>query len=81
MAHRAAADGAGAGEVMVDLAPHRGRFTQHGLVEVGVGLSADEQDVTNWVALAARCVSCGRIQGLTDLVVDGIPRQEVIDRV
>ena len=30
---------------------------------------------------AARCVACGRIEGLTDLLVDGIPRQEVADRV
>ena len=35
MAHRAAADGAGAGEVVVDLAAHRRRLAQHGLVEIG----------------------------------------------
>jgi ribosomal protein S14 len=57
------------------------RGCSQSLVEVGVGLSANEQDETNWVALAARCVTCGRIEGLTDVVVAGIPRQEVANRV
>ena len=57
------------------------RSCSQSLVEVGVGLSADDEDVTNWLAMAARCVSCGRIEGLTDLLVDSIPRQEVIDRI
>ncbi|HSP38424.1 MAG TPA: hypothetical protein VLR26_11785 [Frankiaceae bacterium] len=57
------------------------RGCSQSLVEVGAGLSASEADETTWVALAARCVGCGRIEGLTDVVLPGIPRQDVTSRI
>jgi hypothetical protein len=47
------------------------------LVEVGAGLATTADDRTTWLALAARCVSCGRIEGLTDAVVADLPLDEV----
>jgi ribosomal protein S14 len=47
------------------------------LVEVGAGLSTTTDDETTWLVLAARCVACGRIEGLTDAVVPGLPLDEV----
>jgi hypothetical protein len=57
------------------------RSCSQSLVEVGAALSTSEADETRWVALAARCVGCGRIEGLTDAVVDGIPREEILTRL
>ena len=39
------------------------------IAEVAAGLHLEDSDVT-WVALAARCVECGLIEGLTDFNVD-----------
>jgi hypothetical protein len=42
------------------------------IAEVAFGVHADG-DVATWLAVAARCVGCGSVHGLTDLVVPGLP--------
>lgn len=51
------------------------------IAEVVVGLSLDESDRVTWVVVGARCVECGRLDGLTDFVLPGLPLAEVLDRV
>lgn len=51
------------------------------LVELAVGVSADEEGHAHWLALAARCVGCGRITGLTDAVLHGEPVDEILAAV
>jgi hypothetical protein len=52
-------------------------------VELAVGLHVDEGDDdgqdprVRWLALAARCVDCGRISGLTDTRVPALTVGEV----
>jgi ribosomal protein L37AE/L43A len=41
------------------------------IAEVGYGVHVDGGDAT-WMAVAARCVNCGALAGLTDLVVPDI---------
>ena len=50
----------------------------HSIAELAAGLSVDEQDRVSWVVLAARCVECGRIDGLTDLVLQDVSVSEVL---
>ncbi len=40
------------------------------IAEVAAGLHLEGSDDVTWVALAARCVECGFIEGLTDFNVD-----------
>jgi hypothetical protein len=53
------------------------------IVELAVGLHTDEPEEpgepprVRWLALAARCVDCGRITGLTDAHVPGLTVGEV----
>jgi ribosomal protein S27AE len=56
------------------------RSCAQSLVEVGAGLSSVD-DRTTWLALAARCVGCGRIEGLTDVVVPSLPTDEVTAQI
>lgn len=56
------------------------RSCAHSLAEVAAGLSVEEGETT-WLALAARCVDCGRIEGLTDVVVPRLPLDEVTTQV
>jgi hypothetical protein len=51
---------------------------QQSLVELAVGISADGDRRAEWVALAARCVGCGRIAGLTDRLVSGLAVEELL---
>lgn len=59
------------------------------MVEVGVGVhaepSADDhqeaEPVVTWAVLAARCVNCGRVSGLTDLFVPELPLNEAASRL
>lgn len=51
---------------------------QQSLVELAVGISTDEERRASWLALAARCVGCGRISGLTDRLVPGVSLEEVL---
>jgi hypothetical protein len=48
------------------------------IAEVAAGLSMPEGDEVRWLVLGARCVECGRIDGLTDLVLPGTPLAEVM---
>ena len=51
------------------------------IVEVAVALSLPDGDHVEWVAVGARCVECGRLAGLTDLVLDRTPLAEVLARL
>lgn len=51
------------------------------IVELAAALSLSDGDLVEWVALGARCVECGRLSGLTDVVVDRQPLAEVLSRL
>jgi hypothetical protein len=53
------------------------------MFEVGAGLhtvpGADaDQPVVTWAAVATRCVTCSRVNGLTDMFVPGVPVAHVV---
>lgn len=48
------------------------------IVEVAVGLSLPDGEHVDWVVVGARCVECGRLAGLTDVVVDHQPLAQVL---
>lgn len=48
------------------------------IAELAAGLHLPDGEHVQWVALAARCVDCGRLTGLTDRVVDAQPLAEVL---
>jgi hypothetical protein len=50
----------------------------HSITELAAGLHVPDGEHVEWVALAARCVECGRLSGLTDVVVDRRPLPEVL---
>ena len=50
----------------------------HSIAEIGVGLNLPDGENVRWVAVAVRCVECGRLAGVTDMVVDGVPAAEVL---
>lgn len=50
------------------------------IAEIAAGFHFDGGNVT-WVALAARCVECGALEGLTDFNVTPAPFDEVATRV
>jgi hypothetical protein len=48
------------------------------MFEVGAGMHTEpgnspDQPVVTWVALGVRCVTCGRVDGITDMFVPGVP--------
>ncbi len=47
------------------------------IAEVAYGLHLDGDGV-GWVAMGARCVECGTLGGLTDLLVPGTPVEQVL---
>lgn len=49
----------------------------HSIAEVAAGLSLPDGEHVEWVVLGARCVECGQVDGLTDVVVDRQPLREV----
>jgi hypothetical protein len=51
------------------------------LVELAAGISTNEQGRARWLALAARCVGCGRITGLTDVLLEDVEMDEVLASV
>jgi ferredoxin-like protein FixX len=51
------------------------------IAEIASGLHTDEHGAVNWLALAARCVDCGTIDGLTDFNLDAMPTDEVLRRL
>lgn len=48
------------------------------IVEVAAGLHLPDGEHVEWVAVGARCVECGRLAGLTDLVLPATPVAEVL---
>ena len=48
------------------------------IAELVAALSVPDGEHVEWVALGARCVECGRLSGLTDVVVDQRPLGEVL---
>ena len=48
------------------------------IAEVAAGLSVPDGEHVEWLVLGARCVECGRIDGLTDMVLPGRPLDEVV---
>lgn len=48
------------------------------IAEVAAGLSLPDGNSVEWLVLGARCVECGRIDGLTDMVLPGTPLPEVV---
>lgn len=65
---------------------HACRSCAQSMVKVAVGLHAepsprgadDEAAVVSWAVVAARCIACGRVEGLTDMHVARVPLDEVI---
>jgi hypothetical protein len=51
------------------------------IAEVVVGLSLEDGENVTWAVVGARCVDCGRIDGLTDLVLPATPLGEVLARI
>jgi hypothetical protein len=51
------------------------------ICEVAAGMSMPDDSSVNWLVLAARCVDCGRIQGLTDFVLPGTSVAEVMGSI
>ena len=51
------------------------------IAELAVGLSLPDGERVRWLALAARCVQCGRLAGLTDALVPDQPLREVLRRL
>ena len=48
------------------------------IAELAVGLNLPDGEHVEWVVLGARCVDCGRIEGLTDVIVERRPLNEVL---
>jgi predicted Fe-S protein YdhL (DUF1289 family) len=48
------------------------------IAEVAAGLSVPDGENVEWVVLGARCVECGKLGGLTDIVVDRRPIADVV---
>jgi len=48
------------------------------IVELAAGLSVPDGDHVEWLALGVRCVECGRIDGLTDMVIGLRPLGDVV---
>jgi ribosomal protein S14 len=51
------------------------------IAELAVGLSLPDGEHVRWLALAARCVQCGRLAGLADALVPDQPLSEVLRRL
>jgi len=51
------------------------------IAEMVAGLSMPDGDHVDWLVLGVRCVDCGRIDGLTDFVVDTLPLDEVVTAI
>ncbi len=50
----------------------------HSIMEVAAGISTPAGEVVNWVVLGVRCPECGRLSGVTDLVVEDLPLDQVL---
>lgn len=47
------------------------------MFEVAAGLHVENGTHVSWVAVAVRCVGCGRIEGVTDFTLPHVPLDEV----
>jgi hypothetical protein len=54
------------------------RTCSQSIAEVAVGLSVEDGEHVTWAVVGARCVDCGRIDGLTDMVLPRTPLAEVL---
>ena len=48
------------------------------IAEVVAGLSVPDGEHVEWVVVGVLCVECGRVDGLTDMVVPGTPVPDVL---
>lgn len=48
------------------------------IMEIAAGLCLPDGEHVEWVVVGARCVECGRLAGLTDMVLPAIPVAEVL---
>lgn len=53
----------------------------HSIAEIGVGLHMPDGGRVRWLVVGARCVECGRLAGLTDMVLEDVPLDEVLARL
>jgi hypothetical protein len=54
------------------------RDCRQSIAEVGFGVHADD-GLATWMVVGARCVECGRVAGMTDLVVPDVPVDDFVD--
>jgi hypothetical protein len=54
------------------------RGCRQSIVEVAAGLNVPDGEHVEWVVIGVRCTECGRLAGLTDMVVDSQPLAEVL---
>jgi hypothetical protein len=50
----------------------------HSIAEVAAGLAVPDGEHVEWVVLAARCVECGDVDGLTDVLSGSAPLAQVV---
>lgn len=48
------------------------------IAEVAFGMHLEDDDTVTWVAVGVRCVNCGEVDGVTDLVVDSVPLADAL---
>jgi hypothetical protein len=48
------------------------------ITELAVGLSVPDGEHVEWLAVGVRCIECGRVAGVTDLVLPGVPLPTVL---
>jgi ferredoxin-like protein FixX len=48
------------------------------IAEIAAGVHCEAPDQVTWIALAARCVECGTIDGLTDFTIEPTPADVVL---
>jgi hypothetical protein len=48
------------------------------IVEVAAGLNVPDGEHVDWVVVGVRCVECGRLSGLTDMVLGRQPLAQVL---
>lgn len=51
------------------------------IAEVVAGVSVPDGEHVDWLVLGVRCVECGRVEGLTDLVLPGLPLPAVLSQL
>ena len=54
------------------------RECRQAIAEVVVGLHVESGEAVTWAAVAVRCVNCGDMTGVTDVVLPGLSVDEVV---